>query len=264
MLEAENQQAIRVTTTMSATVTYNRTISWLVGALSPVNHKGLHQRWKQTSVYLLVIHWTNCKTFHVEMLNNSLKTLHTNITLPHFIVYKTHRSLARNQTIISGITFRKSEYKDLSSKYFFLTSNKSAHSIKICLTVITVLHATQTGASSFFKIKEYVNKSDQYVIYLKQCFLSLCYKKITLWKWYHFNTFTRFKTKRFISFSNQISPTFNSNHFRTTRNRVLLRFRKLQISPEKCSFGFKLSSKRVSKSLFLNSAGCSGQLIFYF
>ena len=30
-------------------------ISWLVGALSPVSHKGLYQGWKQTSVYLLVI-----------------------------------------------------------------------------------------------------------------------------------------------------------------------------------------------------------------
>ena len=62
----------------------------------------------------------------------------------------------KNSKIISGITFRKSEYKDFSSKYFFLISNKSAHSIKICLTVITALHATQTAASSFLKIKECV------------------------------------------------------------------------------------------------------------
>ena len=48
---------------------------------------------------------------------------------------------------MSGITFQKSEYKYLSSKCVFLICNKSAHSIKICLTVITVLHATQTGAS---------------------------------------------------------------------------------------------------------------------
>ena len=33
----------------------------------------------------------------------------------------------------SRFTFQNSEYKDLSSKYFFLTSTKSAHSIKICL-----------------------------------------------------------------------------------------------------------------------------------
>ena len=50
--------------------------------------------------------------------------------------------------------FQKSEYKDLSSKYFFLISNKSAHSIKIYLTVITALHATQTGASSFLKMEQ--------------------------------------------------------------------------------------------------------------
>ena len=40
---------------------------------------------------------------------------------------------------------------------FLSNLNKSAHSIKICLTVITALHATQTGASSFLKIKECVN-----------------------------------------------------------------------------------------------------------
>ena len=31
---------------------------------------------------------------------------------------------------------------------------ESADSIKMCLTVSTVLHTTQTGASSFLKIKE--------------------------------------------------------------------------------------------------------------
>ena len=31
-------------------------VSKLVSSLSPVNHKGLHQGWKQTSVYLHVIH----------------------------------------------------------------------------------------------------------------------------------------------------------------------------------------------------------------
>ena len=54
--------------------------------------------------------------------------------------------------MISGITFQKSEYRDLSSKYFILISNKSAHLIKICLTVITTPHATQTGTSSLLKI----------------------------------------------------------------------------------------------------------------
>ena len=38
--------------------------------------------------------------------------------------------------------------KDLSSNYFFLISNKSTHSIKICLTEITALHGTQTETHS--------------------------------------------------------------------------------------------------------------------
>ena len=37
-------------------------VSWLVGALSRVNHKGLHQGWTQTSLYLLVIHFTSHHT----------------------------------------------------------------------------------------------------------------------------------------------------------------------------------------------------------
>ena len=45
------------------------------------------------------------------------------------------------------MTFRKSEYKDLCS-ICLLISNKSAHSVKICLTVNTVLHARQTAVIS--------------------------------------------------------------------------------------------------------------------
>ena len=72
-----------------------------------------------------------CKTFRLNFLHNSLKTHHTNIILTHFLFCKTHQSLAKRLKIISEITFRKSEYKDLSSKYFFPISNKSIHSIKI-------------------------------------------------------------------------------------------------------------------------------------
>ena len=36
-------------------------VSW-IGALSPVNHKGLHQGWKQTTAYLQVIHSTSHTT----------------------------------------------------------------------------------------------------------------------------------------------------------------------------------------------------------
>ena len=56
--------------------------------------------------------------------------------------------------MFTGFTFRNSEHKDLSSKHFFLTTIKSAHSIKIYLTVIVLLHATQTGGSSFLQKKE--------------------------------------------------------------------------------------------------------------
>ena len=56
-----------------------------------------------------------------------------------------HANLFQVVKFFSGFTFRNSQYKDLSSKYVFLTFTESADSIKICLTVIIVLHATQTG-----------------------------------------------------------------------------------------------------------------------
>ena len=46
--------------------------------------------------------------------------------------------------------------------------------------MITALHATQTGASSRLKIKECVKKSNQYIICLQQCLLSLYYKRLTV------------------------------------------------------------------------------------
>ena len=53
--------------------------------------------------------------------------------------------------------------------------------------MITALHATQTEASSFLspppnkkKEEKKSHKSDQYVIYFKQCFLSFYYKKVTV------------------------------------------------------------------------------------
>ena len=48
------------------------------------------------------------------------------------------------------------------------------HSIKISLTVVIVLHATQTGGSSFFQRNEWDNMNNQHAVYLEQCLLSLC------------------------------------------------------------------------------------------
>ena len=60
------------------------------------------------------------------------------------------------------ISFRQSNFfpdshiRTMSTKISpqnITNSAKSAHSIKICLTVIVVEHATQTGGSSFFQKK---------------------------------------------------------------------------------------------------------------
>ena len=40
----------------------NLLVSWLVGPLSPVDHKGFHQGWTQTSLYLQFIYFTSHHT----------------------------------------------------------------------------------------------------------------------------------------------------------------------------------------------------------
>ena len=89
------------------------------------------------------------KNHHLSI--SQLKYFSTQNLLQHSSYFIEHTNLFQVVKSFSGFTFRNSEYTDLSSKYFFLTSTKSAHSIKICLTVITVLHATQTAISSVFK-----------------------------------------------------------------------------------------------------------------
>ena len=47
-------------------------VSYFVGALSPVSHKGLHQGWKQTSLYLKVIHFTSHHAISHVFFKNSI------------------------------------------------------------------------------------------------------------------------------------------------------------------------------------------------
>ena len=61
-------------------------VSW---CFKPSQPQGIISGLKTTQVYLLVIHETNFKTFHIKLLNNSLNTYHTNIALTHFIFCKT-------------------------------------------------------------------------------------------------------------------------------------------------------------------------------
>ena len=51
--------------------------SWLVGALSPANHKRLYQGWKQTSIYPLVIHSTSCYTTSLFLSNHNSNHIHS-------------------------------------------------------------------------------------------------------------------------------------------------------------------------------------------
>ena len=115
----EPSQPQRITSGLKTT--FSLSPSYSLNKLSNVSHKICKQLFKNAS--------------HKHFLN----TLH--------ILQNTPISRKKSK-IISGITFRKSEYKDLSLKYFFLISNKSVQSVKMCLIVITALQATQTGAFS--------------------------------------------------------------------------------------------------------------------
>ena len=89
----------------------------------------------RSSICLLIIHSTSHNTFHIKIYKNPLSK-HLAQTLLHhtsffFFFLSTPTSL-RKSKIASGTTFWKGEYKDFSSKCFFLTSTKSAHSIKVC------------------------------------------------------------------------------------------------------------------------------------
>ena len=55
----------------------NCIFSQLVGILNPVNHKELHQGWKQTSVYLQVIHSTSHYTTNRFTANNNSRSIHS-------------------------------------------------------------------------------------------------------------------------------------------------------------------------------------------
>ena len=50
-----NKQCAQNTTTLKILSSGSPSVSLLVGGLSPVNHKGLYQGWKQTSAYLISI-----------------------------------------------------------------------------------------------------------------------------------------------------------------------------------------------------------------
>ena len=75
-----------------SSLTY-RSVSLLVGALSPINHKGLHQGWTQISLYLQVIHFTSHHTTsHVLLVFSylySAGTWHGNLHPTGYLSYST-------------------------------------------------------------------------------------------------------------------------------------------------------------------------------
>ena len=91
-------------------------VSWLVGALSSVPHRGLYQDWKQTSVYLLVIHSTSHYTTNLfywdhnsnEIHNSGLQTQKYNNTSSGAYVYSTgtqHGNLHQLSVTMSRVTY---------------------------------------------------------------------------------------------------------------------------------------------------------------
>ena len=90
---------------------------------------------------------------HKKLKQFSVKPLHTNF-IQHISCFMAHTILSQKVKYFSWSAFYKSKYKDFSSKYFFLTSTKSAHSIKICKIVVMLSNAAQTVGFSLKKKKK--------------------------------------------------------------------------------------------------------------
>ena len=93
-----------------------RLISNLADALSPTDHKGLYQGWKQTSIHLLVIHSTNRHTTSFFFSNHNSNYIHNfgtqtqknNSTCfgAHFYSVGTqHRNLHQSSVTMSRMTY---------------------------------------------------------------------------------------------------------------------------------------------------------------
>ena len=92
-----------------------------------------------------------CKTFYVKLLNNSLKILDTTITVTHFIFYKTHQSHARSQKWFQDShSDRVNTKTSVRNNIFFLTYNKSAHSINNYMFNCKFSITCNTNRSLFF------------------------------------------------------------------------------------------------------------------
>ena len=81
------------------------------------------------------------KITYVQQL--SVKTFHTKSTTAYLMFDRTYKSLSGG--LIYSLALHSERVNTKFSKYFFLNSTKEAHSIKIWMNVILVLHATQTG-----------------------------------------------------------------------------------------------------------------------
>ena len=91
-------------------------------------------------------------TIHIKIEIILCKNTYTNF-IQHISCFMAHTILSQKVKYFSWSAFQKSKYKDFSSKYFFITSTKSAHSIKICKIVVMLSNAAQTVGFSLKKKK---------------------------------------------------------------------------------------------------------------
>ena len=148
--------------------------------MSPVNHYGFYQGWKRSLIHLSVTlhtshlpssfffslkHSYNISRFLLSVSTAQIKVLITNTRKQQQIttlsLISSHTSISTS--FIAHIKFSQEVtncFRDYIKKKWiqsslktFPSSTKSSHSIKICFIVITVLHVTQTGVSSFSQNK---------------------------------------------------------------------------------------------------------------
>ena len=130
---------------MRAEYDSNLSLSYSAYKLFNINHNISTAQLFQTYTHKITHVSTKPQTFYITVKI----FLQTKFASKYLMLYRTYQSLSGSQNFSPDSHFEIMRTK-IFAQNVFLTSTKSAHSIKICLTVIVVLHVTQTGGSSFF------------------------------------------------------------------------------------------------------------------
>ena len=112
--------------------------SSFIGALSPVNHKGLHQGWTQTSLHLQVIYFTSHHTIgqslRLVLVNIISRTINISVFMSLIATFGWLGILSRcflNELYDNGQTFALAITNTLGKRHWFLVLDDRLFSVSI-------------------------------------------------------------------------------------------------------------------------------------